>query len=546
MLNSFDDAARLLPVPPLDAANAASNAAAADGSLLSLLSRHAARLPPETFDDLASLIRPAPPPIERHELLPRSPHPSAQALPALPRGGGSADDEPSAAVPVADDEPAAATAAAAPSLADETPMTQPPPAEAAQTSWFGGLFGGSGGRGGGAQPAAPAAETPPALTSTPGRTSAAASAPDSPLLHAHAPPPEPNADVIVAPAPPPPLYSLELELASLRRELEHATASLAASRAESTHLLAALESSRTSEESLRAESRLESARASRDARHIRGLVKRDEELSSALADVMRERESVQAELSAEHREAVSLRRVAREHEAAHEATRRELRVLHRENAQLRARLAEAEAAVGAMQAEAPPQQHGAGRLMATFAAGGGTSPVRPTRGGECEPEREPKREPEREREPEPEPEREPEPEPERDSEHERAPAREEPAGLARGVAPPQAQPPPPPAQPPPAQPPPPPPATAPLSSAVARHDAVPFAVDDETQRLLESGAEQAERRLTELALEKDALESELARFPPGSGRSLAARRRKSAIESRLDAIVLERSRLRRA
>jgi hypothetical protein len=59
-----------------------------------------------------------------------------------------------------------------------------------------------------------------------------------------------------------------------------------------------------------------------------------------------------------------------------------------------------------------------------------------------------------------------------------------------------------------------------------------------------ASTKQLEDQLLELSKERDELEKELAKMPPGAGRTIKGRQRKMAVESRLDDLGFEISRIR--
>ena len=73
-----------------------------------------------------------------------------------------------------------------------------------------------------------------------------------------------------------------------------------------------------------------------------------------------------------------------------------------------------------------------------------------------------------------------------------------------------------------------------LDTAVhAQADVVPFAVDDALTRRCAEAVAPIERDLMQLSIQKDRLESELARMPMGAGRTAAERQSKSILEARI-------------
>lgn len=59
-----------------------------------------------------------------------------------------------------------------------------------------------------------------------------------------------------------------------------------------------------------------------------------------------------------------------------------------------------------------------------------------------------------------------------------------------------------------------------------------------------ASTKQLEDQLLDLSKERDELEKELAKMPPGAGRTIKGRQRKMAVESRLDDLGFEISRIR--
>jgi hypothetical protein len=59
-----------------------------------------------------------------------------------------------------------------------------------------------------------------------------------------------------------------------------------------------------------------------------------------------------------------------------------------------------------------------------------------------------------------------------------------------------------------------------------------------------AATKQLEDQLLNLCQERDELDKELAKMPPGAGRTIKGRQRKMAVESRLDELGLEISRVR--
>ena len=83
-----------------------------------------------------------------------------------------------------------------------------------------------------------------------------------------------------------------------------------------------------------------------------------------------------------------------------------------------------------------------------------------------------------------------------------------------------------------------------MSASNYGHGGMPFAVDDDLQRRAVAGFAPLQRQLMCLSQEKDRLDAEYARLPPGGGRNAAARRHKAAVEGRLEELNVQMSSLR--